>query len=112
MIAVVETKEKLVPELRFKEFEENWLNKQLSDLTKINQGLQIAISERLTEPQEGAYFYITNEFLRKGSKNRYYILNPPNSVKCIETDLLMTRTGNTGQVVRELMVPFIIIFLK
>ena len=87
------------PNLRFPGFEEKWETKKLGEVVKINQGLQIAISERLTEKREGAYFYITNEFLKANSIKRYYILNPPKSVICEEEDILMTRTGNTGQVV-------------
>ncbi|MDN3692105.1 restriction endonuclease subunit S [Chryseobacterium tructae] len=87
------------PNLRFPGFEEEWETKKLGEVVKINQGLQIAISERLTEKREGAYFYITNEFLKANSIKRYYILNPPKSVICEEEDILMTRTGNTGQVV-------------
>lgn len=93
------SRSKLVPALRFKEFEGNYSNRILKDFTKINQGLQIPISERYSEQVEGSYFYITNEFLRKGSKKSYFIKNPTDSVICFEDDILMTRTGNTGQVV-------------
>jgi len=88
-----------VPNLRFPEFTEEWESKPLREVVKINQGLQIAISERSTENKTGSYFYITNEFLKAGSGKKYYILNPPQSVICTEKDILMTRTGNTGQVV-------------
>lgn len=90
---------KQVPLLRFPEFTEEWEMKKLGDVTKINQGLQIAISERFIEKVENSFFYITNEFLKEGSEARYYIQNPPNSVLCDEEDILMTRTGNTGTVV-------------
>jgi type I restriction enzyme S subunit len=93
------SRSKLFPALRFKEFEGNYSNRILKDFTKINQGLQIPISERYSEQVEGSYFYITNEFLRKGSKKSYFIKNPTDSVICFEDDILMTRTGNTGQVV-------------
>ena len=89
----------LAPELRFKGFNSDWEKRELKDFTKINQGLQIAISERFSEQVDESLFYITNEFLRKGSKKSYFIKNPPQSVICDEDDLLMTRTGNTGQVV-------------
>lgn len=89
----------LVPELRFKEFDGDYERRILKDFTKINQGLQIPISERYSEQLEGSYFYITNEFLRQGSKKSYFIKNPTESVICYEDDILMTRTGNTGQVV-------------
>ena len=89
-------------DIRFKDDNGNdfpdWKEDDFKKLTKINQGLQIAISERYSSPIENGYFYITNEFL-KGNSLSYYILNPPESVKCDEDDVLMTRTGNTGQVV-------------
>jgi len=90
---------KLVPELRFPGFGDDWEEKKLEDITRINQGLQISISNRYTEKVFGSYFYITNEFLKKGSKKEYYILNPSEFVICNEEDILMTRTGNTGEVV-------------
>lgn len=89
----------LIPNLRFKDFSDEWKNKSMRDFTKINQGLQIPISERFSEKADDNYFYITNEFLRKGSEKSYFIKNPSESVICYENDILMTRTGNTGQVV-------------
>ncbi|MFC0604281.1 restriction endonuclease subunit S [Winogradskyella pulchriflava] len=77
----------------------DWEEKRLGDFVKINQGLQISISKRYLEPVEGSYFYITNEFLKEKSEKKYFIKNPPNSVICKKDDILMTRTGNTGQVV-------------
>ena len=85
--------------MRFKEFSGEWEQFTLKDVTKINQGLQIAISERFLEEVENSYFYITNEFLKANSDKKYFIKNPPQSVICDKTDILMTRTGNTGQVV-------------
>lgn len=88
-----------VPKLRFNGFEDEWEEKKMSSICLINQGLQIAISERFTEFKEGRYFYITNEFLRSDSDKKYYIENPSENVKCDRDDILMTRTGNTGKVV-------------
>ena len=88
-----------VPKLRFGEFNGEWTEHTLAELTKINQGLQIPISERFTGQVENSYFYITNEFLKAGSAKKYFIKNPPLSVICDQDDILMTRTGNTGQVV-------------
>lgn len=87
------------PKLRFSEFSGKWVEKKLEDITKINQGLQIAITERFTEQVEDSSFYITNEFLKENSEKKYFIKNPPSSVVCNKDDILMTRTGNTGQVV-------------
>lgn len=78
---------------------EEWDALRMKDVCKVHQGLQIPISERFLEKVENADFYITNEFLKEGSKNKYYILNAPESAKCVENDVLMTRTGNTGRVV-------------
>jgi len=90
-------------EIRFKDYNGNdypdWEEKTLGDITKINQGLQINISERFLEEVENSHFYITNEFLKEGSKNKFFIKNPPKSVICDVDDILMTRTGNTGKVV-------------
>lgn len=78
-----------------------WEDKKLKNICSINQGLQIAISDRFTEYKEGRYFYITNEFLKSDSDKKYYIENPTQNVICDEADILMTRTGNTGKVVRN-----------
>jgi type I restriction enzyme S subunit len=91
--------EKLQPKLRFPGFEGYWGNTKFKDLVKINQGLQIPISERFLTKVDNSHFYITNEFLKYGSEKHYYIKNPPESVLCNENDILMTRTGNTGLVV-------------
>lgn len=90
---------KNVPQLRFPNFDGEWEEKQLGDITKTNQGLQIAISDRKTKYEKGLYFYITNEFLRPNSQTKYYIENPPESVVAEKSDILMTRTGNTGKVI-------------
>ncbi|ELA9894266.1 restriction endonuclease subunit S [Vibrio parahaemolyticus] len=96
------TEQMNVPKLRFGEFDGCWKNSSMKEISKINQGLQIPISERHTELKEGRYFYITNEFLRPNSTTKYYIENPSDRVVCEARDILMTRTGNTGQVVTNI----------
>ncbi|MCB9426041.1 MAG: restriction endonuclease subunit S [Flavobacteriales bacterium] len=93
--------EGIVPALRFPEFlnDGEWKIETFKNITKINQGLQIPISERLTEKVNESHFYITNEFLKATCEKYYYIKNPPKSVLCNKEEVLMTRTGNTGQVV-------------
>ena len=63
----------LSPSLRFPEFSGSLESVTLGELTKINQGLQIPISNRYTEQKDGTYFYITNEFLRPGNKKKFFI---------------------------------------
>lgn len=71
---------------------------KLKELCTVNQGLQIPISKRYKEPGENRYFYITVQFLKDNGEN-YYIENPPKSVTCTEDEILVVRTGNTGQVI-------------
>ncbi len=79
-----------------------WEEKKMSDICSVNQGLQIAIENRLLEKKANCYFYITNEFIKTGTKYKYYIDNPPKNVLCTKDDILMTRTGNTGIVVTDI----------
>lgn len=71
---------------------------KLKELCIVNQGLQIPISKRYKEPGENRYFYITVQFLKDNGEN-YYIENPPKNVTCTEDEILVVRTGNTGQVI-------------
>jgi len=76
-----------------------WECKTFSQISKVRQGLQIAISERYLEPSgEDYYLYITIDYLNN-KKNIYYVKNPSKSVVCSKDDILMTRTGDTGTVV-------------
>ena len=49
---------KKIPSLRFSEFDGEWENKKFSEIVKINQGLQIPISERYLQQVENSYFYV------------------------------------------------------
>jgi len=94
--------ESKVPEIRFEGFSGEWEEKEFKSITKINQGLQISISSRYTEKIDNSFFYITNEFLKENSTVKYYIVNPLETVLCTKNDVLMTRTGNTGEVVTNI----------
>ena len=78
--------------------EKGWKINSFGDICTVRQGLQIAISKRLTEYEEGCYEYITVQYLH-GGKEREYIKNPKDTVICNKDDILMTRTGNTGMVI-------------
>ena len=78
--------------------EKNWKMNTFGDICTVRQGLQIPISKRLTEYEEGCYEYITVQYLH-GGKEREYIKNPKDTVICNKDDILMTRTGNTGMVI-------------
>ena len=72
---------------------------KLKDVCDVNQGLQIPINERYTEPAPKRYFYITVQFLKASHINKFYVENPPKSSICNEEDILIVRTGSTGQIV-------------
>lgn len=83
------------------EIPEEWEIKTFKDISKVTQGLQIAIEERYKELKEGRLPYITIQYIndKLNSDNEYFIENFSESVVCKEDDILMTRTGNTGIVV-------------
>ena len=70
----------------------------LDKLIKVSQGLQIPIGKRKNDKGRNRYKYITIQYLN-GSKKEEYIENPNERVICNKEDILMTRTGNTGQVI-------------
>jgi type I restriction enzyme, S subunit len=76
----------------------DWELKEIGDVCKVNQGLQIAIEHRLKMPTQKSKTYITLQFLNN-AKEIEYIDAFTQSVCCGEEDVLMTRTGNTGMVV-------------
>ena len=78
--------------------EKDWKVNTFGEICTVRQGLQIPISKRLTEYEEGCYEYITVQYLH-GGKEREYIKDPKRTVICTKDDVLMTRTGNTGMVI-------------
>ncbi|WP_415277296.1 restriction endonuclease subunit S [Clostridium perfringens] len=78
-----------------------WEVKIFKDISKVSQGLQIAIEERFKEFKQGRLPYITIQYIndKSNSDNEYFIENYNENVVCYESDILMTRTGNTGIVI-------------
>jgi len=82
---------------------DEWSVKEFNEIFKVNQGLQIPISERHLQKEDNRYFYITNQFLKNNEYDKtFYIENPSKSVICTKSDILMTRTGNTGIVLTDI----------
>ncbi len=79
----------------------DWEIKTFRDISTINQGLQIPISQRLKAPTEYAKFYITIQALNN-RKEFEYIKTYNENVVCYKDDILMTRTGNTGMVITNI----------
>ncbi|MBD2147575.1 restriction endonuclease subunit S [Sphaerospermopsis sp. FACHB-1194] len=90
--------ELLTGKKRLPGFSGEWEVKTFKDVSFVNQGLQIAIEQRLKQPLPNSKKYITIQFLNNG-KDIEYINDYSSSVCCNEDDVLMTRTGNTGIVV-------------
>ena len=80
---------------------EHWEVKQLRRLTHLQQGLQIPQSERFSEAGENRVEYITIKGINEGDSrsHREYILAPSARVVCSHSDVLLARTGATGEVV-------------
>ncbi len=77
---------------------EDWEVRPARDVCRINQGLQIPIANRLKDPSSRAKKYLTIQYLNEG-KGAEYIEDYTASVCCAASDVLMTRTGNTGTVI-------------
>lgn len=80
---------------------EGWVFDTFKDVSVVRQGLQISIDKRFKENNKDRYAYITVQYLRDiyNKANAYYIENPKGNVICKKEDILMTRTGNTGEVI-------------
>ncbi len=95
----------MVPNLlkpsRLGEIPQDWKRVRLSEVMKVRQGLQIAISDRLKEPTSTSKEYITIQSIKKTDQVREYVEAPSQRVICTKDDVLMTRTGNTGIVVTD-----------
>ena len=87
------------------EIPKTWNVNKFQDVSNVNQGLQIAISERKKKPGKNRLKYITVQHLNNPKDNRYtyYVENPRDSVVCDKNDILMTRTGNTGEVITNIL---------
>ena len=83
------------------EIPQDWKRVRLSEVMKVRQGLQIAISDRLKEPTSTSKEYITIQSIKKTDQDREYVEAPSQRVICTKDDVLMTRTGNTGIVVTD-----------
>ena len=79
----------------------DWDVSTFGELSDVQQGLQIAKSKRYRENAENRFQYITVEYLNdpQDPSNNWYIEEPRETVICDEEDILMTRTGNTGEVI-------------
>jgi type I restriction enzyme S subunit len=77
-----------------------WNVMQLRRITHLQQGLQIPQDKRFHEAGHNRVEYITIKYLNsKDPSQAEYILSASDRVLCNEDDVLLARTGATGQVV-------------
>ncbi len=79
----------------------HWEVMQFRRITSLSQGLQIPQSERLYESLDNTVEYITIKSIHAGDalENREYIYKPSTRVQCDYDDVLLARTGATGEVI-------------
>ncbi|MDY6931183.1 MAG: restriction endonuclease subunit S [Halobacteriota archaeon] len=85
------------------EIPEGWDAKKFRRVSRLKQGLQIAQSERFYEAGDDRYEYITIKSIHAKNNNnsKEYIEGPPPNVRCNKNDVLLARTGATGEVITD-----------
>ncbi|HMR07537.1 MAG TPA: hypothetical protein PKA88_17265, partial [Polyangiaceae bacterium] len=83
------------------EIPKHWKVTRFRRFCALSQGLQIPREERFSEPGPRRARYITVQSLNAGAdfNGWEYIENPPARVRCTFDDILMARTGATGEVI-------------
>jgi type I restriction enzyme S subunit len=83
------------------EIPEEWEVRRFRTICQLRQGLQIPISERFDKLESNRLPYITTKSLHANQFDDF-IENPSKRVVCYENDVLLGRTGNTGEVVTDI----------
>ena len=81
------------------EIPEHWTLSRMRFICSLRQGLQIARSERLYEEKNGCYPYITIKSIHNPNSSKEFVIHPSKNVICKEDDIILARTGATGEVV-------------
>lgn len=85
------------------EVPKHWEVIQFRRVTKLSQGLQIPQSERFYENGENRAEYITIKSINAGEKStsKEYIESKNSRVFCTKNEILLARTGATGEVITD-----------
>lgn len=75
----------------------HWEVSRMKNICRVRQGLQIPIEERFLSQVENSLEYITIRSINNPDQPKEFIENPPNNVICTKSDILMARTGATGE---------------
>lgn len=79
------------------EIPEHWEVSRMKNICSVRQGLQIPIEKRLTIQADNSFEYITIKSINNPEYPKEYIENPSKNVICSSDDVLMARTGATGE---------------
>ncbi len=77
----------------------HWKISRMKNICKVRQGLQIPIDKRYLFKDNDSLEYITIRSINNPKQAKEYIKNPPKNVICNKDDILMARTGATGEVI-------------
>ncbi|WP_165864989.1 restriction endonuclease subunit S [Rufibacter latericius] len=78
----------------------HWEVKSIKNICSVRQGLQIPIENRISEHVEGSYEYITIKSINNPESYKEYIKDPSERVICDHDDILVARTGATGEIIK------------
>lgn len=79
------------------EIPKHWEISRMKNICKVRQGLQIPIEKRLSSQVDNSLQYITIRSINNPDQPKEYIENPAENVTCTYDDILMARTGATGE---------------
>ena len=84
------------------EIPKHWEAMRFKNISRVRQGLQIAQEKRLINHENGAFEYITIRSINNPKAAKEYIPKPSERVICKPENILMARTGATGEVISGL----------
>jgi len=79
------------------EIPEHWEVKRMKNICSVRQGLQIPIEKRHLTQVDNSFEYITIKSINNPEHPKEYIAYPSKNVICSSDDILMARTGATGE---------------
>jgi len=79
------------------EIPEHWEVKRMKNICRVRQGLQISIEKRFLSKIDNSFEYITIRSINNPDQVKEYIEKPSPNVICNKDDILMARTGATGE---------------
>ena len=85
-----------VPKLRFKEFNDEWIETNLGQSTTFKQGIQVDVENQFSEPFDDSVRFIRIVDYTQNTKDKRYIVKPKNANFVDEHDVVLVRYGATA----------------